>query len=290
MVMFDRNADALTELCVDDLLRAFKLSRTVGPWRGVAGLPARRFARLLREFDACVVEHGLVASGQFILDRFTRSVTITGAEELHKSGPMIVACNHPGMTDAMAVWTAIGREDLKIIAAERELLRHLPNIQKHLILVQPHSTEAIREAISHLKAGGSLLTFPAGRIEPDIRLRKDGISSLDTWSPSVAKLAARLPGVTLVTGFVEGVISERANRAVMLRYLREPTDRDWAAATLQILLPFYRKVDAKVRFRKVEAATSEAIYASMVQSITEGASERSWDSSSQNLAPSKKML
>jgi len=288
--MSDRNADALVELCVEDLLLAFKLSKTAGPWRRIAAMPARRFARLLREFDACVLDKGLVAAGKFILDRFTRSVTVSGQETLPRTGALIVACNHPGMTDAMAVWSAIGREDLKIIAAERDLLRHLPNIQRHLILVQPYSTEAIRSAICHLQAGGSLLTFPAGKIEPDMSLRFSGGPNLLDWSPSVAKLAARLPNVTLVTGLVQGVISERASRAVILRYLREPSDRDWAAATLQILFPYYRRVDVCLGFRKVEHATSSAIQESMKVLMMEAAQRKLENTKSQNLAYRNKML
>ena len=137
--------DALTELCRRDLLTAFHLSSR---WTPLATLPARRFARMVRQFDQTVGKDGLIAGGQFILDRFTGQVTVTGAEGVPSTGPTIIASNHPGMTDAMAVWTAVARNDLLIIAAERDLLDHLPNMRQHLILIQSPGSSAYREALA----------------------------------------------------------------------------------------------------------------------------------------------
>ena len=191
---------------------------------------------------------GLISAGHFILNRFTSSVAISGRELIPKTGPIIVASNHPGMTDAMALWTAIDRDDLKIIAADSGLLRLLPNVRKHLILLQPGSSSVMREALAHLKSGGSLLTFPAGKIEPDASLRPGAIESLKSWSPSVEMLARRVPGTVILPVFVQGVLSNKATASPLLRHLADSTERDWAAATLQILLPQYRKVSVRVNF------------------------------------------
>ena len=237
--------DALTNLCRRDLLTAFHLSPR---WSPLATLPARRFARMVREFDQTVGKEGLIAGGQFILDRFTGQVTVSGADRVPSNGPTIVASNHPGMTDAMAVWTAVAREDLLIIAAERDLLDHLPNIRRHLIVIQSPGSSAYREALAHLRSGGAVLTFPAGHIEPDAAVRPGAVESLATWSPSVVSLASRVDGCRLIPAFTRGVISDAATRAPFLRYLREQKDRDWAAATLQILMAHYRRVHVTVKF------------------------------------------
>jgi hypothetical protein len=252
--------DALTELCRRDLLTAFHLSSRCTP---LATLPARRFARMVRQFDQTVGKHGLIAGGQFILDRFTGQVTVTGAEGVPSSGPAIIASNHPGMTDAMAVWTAVARNDLLIIAAERDLLDHLPNMRQHLILIQSPGSSAYREALAHLKSGGAILTFPAGHIEPDAAVRPGAVESLATWSPSVVSLASRVDGCRLIPAFTTGVISDAATRAPFLRYLRDQKDRDWAAATLQILLAHYRRVHVSVKFGAPVGACMEKLHTEM---------------------------
>jgi len=252
--------DDLVELCVRDLLAAFRLHRHLAP---LARIPAARFARLVAEFDDRVGREGLIAAGQLILHHYTGSVQVSGAESMPPSGPLILAANHPGMTDAMAIWTAIRRSDIRIIAGERDLLQLLPNIRRYLILVEPQSTAAIRAAKAHLRQGGCLLTFPAGRIEPDPAVRPGASESLSNWSPSVVTLARQVPEAKIVPVFVRGVISSAATRAPFLRYLRQQKDRDWAAATLQILLPMYRKVPVTVKFGQPQPPDLAAIVGEM---------------------------
>jgi 1-acyl-sn-glycerol-3-phosphate acyltransferase len=261
----------LVDLCREDLLRAFHLPANPVT-RAVAAVPSARFARFVQRFDALVEEEGLVAAGEFILRQFTDRVEVSGAKRLPRTGPLIVASNHPGMTDAMALWTTIAREDLRVIAAQRDLLAHLENIRRHLIVIEPGSSRAARQAIAHLKSGGSLLTFPAGKIEPDLAVRPGARESLLTWSPSVAHFACAVPGTCLVPALVQGVISPRAARAWPLRYLREQREREWAAATLQILIPAYRRVSVRVRYGRPVPADFEALTAAMEELIDQDGS------------------
>jgi hypothetical protein len=262
-----KSNDELVGLCVRDLLAAFRLPSALSP---LARLPAIRFARVVRQFDDTVGTQGLAAAGQLILRHFTGSVRVSEAEPLPKMGPLIVASNHPGMTDAMAIWTALPRSDIRIIAANRDLLQLLPNIRRYLILIEPNSTAAIRAAKCHLRNGGCLLTFPAGHIEPDSAVRPGADTSFGDWSSSVVTLARQVPEAKIVPVFVRGVISAKATRAPFLRYLRQQKDRDWAAATLQILLPTYRRVDVKVDFGNCVLANLSAILTEM-QRLSRGA-------------------
>lgn len=238
-------SDELTKLCVRDLLTAFKLGNQA---QFLAKWPASRFASMVRAFDDRVGTEGLQAAGEFILSHFAGSVAVVGANLVPRTGPTIVASNHPGMTDAMALWTAMKRDDLKIIAGERDLLQQLPNIRQHLILIQPGGSTAFRAALSHLKAGGCLLTFPAGHIEPDLAVRSGALESLTSWSNSIVLLGQRVPKTVIIPAFVKGVISPAATRCSLLRYMSDQKDRDWAAATLQILLPAFRRVNVSVQF------------------------------------------
>jgi 1-acyl-sn-glycerol-3-phosphate acyltransferase len=245
----------LTQNNTQDLIAAFKLDR-LGWARGALELlcwaPARRFSRQLVVFDQIVADQGLPAAGRYILERFAHSFAAIGREHVPDTGPLLVVANHPGMADAMALWEGLGRVDLKIIAAERPLLRALPNTARHLIYVDEGSasgrTGALRAAAAHLRRGGALLTFPAGHIEPDPTVRAGAAESLRRWSPSVALFARLAPATLVLPAAVGGVISTTAQRNPAARLFRSQRDRDWAAATLQILAPAYRDVHTRVAF------------------------------------------
>jgi 1-acyl-sn-glycerol-3-phosphate acyltransferase len=238
-----------------DLIAAFQLDRL--RWaRGLLELlcwvPARRFARQLIAFDRLVGEQGLPAGGEFIVERFARRFTLTGAEHAPSAGPLLVVSNHPGMADAMALWAGLARTDLLILAAERPLLHALPKTGRHLIYVDESGahgrTGAVRAAVAHLRRGGAVLTFPAGKIEPDPAVRQGAAESLVCWAPGIALLIRLAPDTLVLPAAVGGVISTSAQRNPAARVFRSQRDRDWAAATLQILVPAYRDVHTRVAF------------------------------------------
>lgn len=235
----------LVQLCAGDLLSAFKLPKVLYP---LAWLPARRFAARLSQFDQLVGHRGLVEGGEFLQNQFSGGAVFSGIESLPRSGPLIIASNHPGMCDAMALWQAIGREDLKVIAAERELLKLLPNVSRRLIIVRQGSSESLRSASDHLAQGGALLTFPAGGIEPDPAVRPGFRESLKGWSPSIELLVKRTPSTALVPALVSGAISAEALRSPLIQWIQDGKERDWAGATLQILLRRMRRNRLSVSF------------------------------------------
>jgi hypothetical protein len=244
--------DDLTWLNVADVLTAFGLPRSM-PLRGLAELaarePARRFARQLVRLDTIVGAEGLQAGGAWICAQLSGGVEVRG-EQLPARGPLLIVANHPGLVDAAALFSAIPRADLRVLAITRPFLRSLPNIAAHLFAVgeTPASrTLAVRAAARHLRAGGALLTFPAGRIEPDPRTLSGAAASLDSWSASVG-LLARLAGEAVVTPMIVGnVIAAEALEHPLARIRRAPADRQWLAAILQLMLPRLRRNMVQVR-------------------------------------------
>jgi hypothetical protein len=148
------------------------------------------------------------------------------------------------MLDAMALFTAIPRVDLRVLAIMRPLLRALPNIADHLYAVgatPATRTAAVRAAVRHLRAGGALLTFPAGRIEPDPISLDGAVASLNDWSTSV-DLIVRLAGpVTVLPVIVGGVLTPAALSHPLTRLRRRPEDQRWLAAIIQLLRPGLRR-------------------------------------------------
>jgi hypothetical protein len=235
----------LTWLNVADARTAFGLSPN-GRLRGVADAAlwpaARRFAGQLRRLDELVGEGGLRAGGAWICGQLCAGVELRGPEP-PRAGPLLVVANHPGLIDAAALFTAIPRDDLRVLAIARPFLRALPQIAARLFAVGPtpaSRTAAVRAAARHLRDGGALLTFPAGRIEPDPLSAAGAIESVAGWSDSV-DMFARLAGpLTVAPMIVGGVIARAALRHPLTRLRRGEAERRWLAAILQLMVPALR--------------------------------------------------
>lgn len=244
--------ETLTRVCVDDLLDAFGLG---GVRRGrntlklLSRIPARRLARQVATYDDVVGESGLSAGGLWALERMARRVEVEGRENVAPEGPLLVVANHPGLADALALFAATPRADLRVVAAERPFLEALPNTSRHLIPVSeafPGRSGAVRVAARHMRDGGAVLTFPGGRIEPDPAVLPGATGALDRWSGSLDLFARLVPGLTVVPAVVSGVLSPAALRNPLTLLRRREKDRQWLAATIQMLTPALRNVTTKV--------------------------------------------
>ena len=246
--------DAIARACVDDLLCAFGLGRA-GRWRLplelVAGVPAGRLARQIAVYDRMVGESGLAAGGAWALERMSRGAEVEGAANVPREGPLLIVSNHPGLADAVALFAATPRADLRVVAAERPFLEVLPNTRRHLLTIAdapPGRVGLVRTATRHLRRGGAVLTFPGGRIEPDPAVQPGAVAALERWSSSVDLFARLTPGLVVVPAVVSGVVSPVALGNPLTRLRRHRRDREWLAATLQMLVPTLRTVTARVEF------------------------------------------
>ena len=261
----DAQVEVLARVCADDLIGAFGLG-DLGPGaarsllRLLSSVPARRLARQIVTYDAVVGERGLPAGGEWALAQMAREVEVEGAERVPRGGPLLVVSNHPGLADAVALFSAMPRDDLRVIAAERPFLSALPNTSKAMITVPENSngrSKAVRTAALHRRAGGAVITFPGGRIEPDPAVLPGAAEALGAWSGSVDLFARLVPGLTVVPAVVSGVISAAALRNPLAYLRRDPRDRRWLSATLQMLVPALRDVTTRVEFGPPLRATEQ---------------------------------
>jgi 1-acyl-sn-glycerol-3-phosphate acyltransferase len=200
--------------------------------------PARGFARAMLRFDDAVEEQGIDEAAAELLSLFASGLSVSGTGLIPRSGPALFVANHPGITDTAALFRALGRKDLKIIAAARPFLLALPSLARHLILVPEDPSKAgstLRPAVAHLRAGGALLTFPAGAIEPDPAVAAGAIDSLDTWFPSPWLFVRMVPEAKLVPVVVSGVLAPRAQHSIFTLIRRRHSDRRSLGAMLQVL-------------------------------------------------------
>src|SRR5512143_1982141 len=159
--------ESLTEINLDDLVRAFgwqdqpRLARMA---RTVFRKTASDFAAQMLGFDEAIGVRGLAEAACITERLYARDVQVYGAERL-PGGPCIILSNHPGMTDTLALFAALARPDLRVIALDRPFLPSLPTLTRHLDFLTSRPDERVslvRRVHRHLLGGGSILTFPAG--------------------------------------------------------------------------------------------------------------------------------
>lgn len=106
-------------------------------------------------------------------------------------------------------------------------------------------------ALRHLRGGGALLHFPAGRIEPDPLVphtetcSSPGRPGLDTLLDAATRL---LPALRAAPALVSGVISPRALALARAAGLRGDALTDALVPLLQLTFPGFRDTDLRVRF------------------------------------------
>jgi len=246
--------DELIELNVQSFLEAFKADRLPLPrllLQAAMRTPAQRITRTVLEYDASITHRGLSSASQWLLNTFLTDMYAVGDERVPRSGPLLIVSNHPGMTDAMALFASLPRQDVKIVGRSNPILRLLPGIQEHVIFVPENADgriSTLRAILRQLRAGHTVILFPAGEIEPDPALRPNAADTLADWSASFERLARHVPGLQIVPVAVGGVISQTALQNPITQLYTTPKQRDWVAATLMALFPRYRRVQVTVRY------------------------------------------
>ena len=250
---------SLAEINLDDLVNSFgwqSSPRLAGSLRCVFHRAALKFARQMIAFDSLVGTHNLTEGSRRALPRYVRDVRIFGKENLPDSGPILILSNHPGMTDTLCLFAALRRPDLCIIALNRPFLQSLPYTSQHLFYVSEDSSDrlrAVRQAAAHLRDGGAVLTFPAGRIEPDPDVYSGALEALDTWTDSAGVFLRFAPETRIVPALVRGVLLDKAVRHPLTRLKRLPEEREKLGAAFQLLMQILfnmRPVTVRMQFAK----------------------------------------
>jgi hypothetical protein len=233
--------DALVRINLDDLVTALGWQK----WpvlRAAARFlfqgAAEKFADQMLEFDRDVGQVGLSEAARRMLKGYVKNLHVFGLENLPAAGPALILSNHPGMTDTLCLFSALGRSDLLIIALRRPFLQALPNVSKHLIFLDDDPSKrivAVRQAARHLRSGGALLTFPAGRIEPDPDVYSGAWESLANWLDSAGIFVRFAPDTKVVPVLVRSVLWDRAVRHPLTRLRSGKTEREQLGASLQLL-------------------------------------------------------
>lgn len=248
----DASNRPLVRAILDTVQVAFGARSRARRWLMTAlfGLAAIRLAQRGLAFEQAIAEDGdLQRAASDLLRCYAGAVRVDGADRIPARGPLLIVCNHAGMGDALGVLASVARPDLAVLVQKRGLLTALPVFAERCIAVDlARPAAGLRRALRHLRGGGALLMFPAGRIEPDPRLDLPAaLCSLGDWTESASFLAGATPGLRLLPAAVGGLVSERALRRFS-HDGRAREDRAFAAATLQLLAPGFRDTRVAVAF------------------------------------------
>lgn len=239
--MIKTDLSALTKINLDDLVASFGWQDApilAAALRAVFHAPAEKFARQMLRFDADVAARGLSTAAQDLFYQYAQSLEIFGQENVPAEGPALFLSNHPGMVDTLALFIAIRRPDLKIIATERPFLQALKQVAGQLMFVSDEPARrmaAVRQAAAHLKAGGAVLTFPAGKIEPDASVYPGALEALQGWSDSAGIFLRFAPQAKIIPTFARGVLWGKAVRHPLTRIKKAREERERLGAALQLL-------------------------------------------------------
>lgn len=238
--MNQKQLEALTNINLDDLVSSFG-------WQNYPLLakllrfffkkPAKVFAKHVIEYDDIVGSQGIVAGGWNLSLRYVQDIRIINADRIPDSA-FLALSNHPGMTDTVALFAALNRNDLHIIALDRPFLNELPNTTKQLFYVYDDPAKRmtlVRQVSQHLKSGGAALTFPAGEIEPDPDVYAGAVDSLSNWTDSVGVFIRMSPNAAILPVLVRNVVAKKYANHWLLKIKKTKVEKEKLATALQLL-------------------------------------------------------
>jgi 1-acyl-sn-glycerol-3-phosphate acyltransferase len=200
--------------------------------------PAHRFARLAAEFDRRMALYGLTAALRWALPYLVDGIQAQGTEHIEATGPLVIASNHPGGCDGLVIASYLARDDLRALATDVPFLRGMVASSPHLIYTSRDNTHGrmavVREAVRHLKAGGALLVFPSGQVDPDPALLPGAQAALQKWSASLLLFLRQVSEAKVLPTIVSGVLAPACFRHPLTRLHKQQRPRQLLAEFLQI--------------------------------------------------------
>ncbi len=246
----------------DDLV--FELNKSLGFQKGgishallrpLVWKPMSRFSELATLFEQRVAQDGWQKASAWFISQFVDRVKVLGDENLPSAGPLLLASNHPGAYDSLVISSLVPRNDLKIISSNIPFVKKLPRTSNHMIFSDkdPHTRmRAARQALRHLRKGGSVLVFARGSMDPDPAFMPGSEAELASWTSSLGLFLRNMPQIKLSISLVSGVLAPQFinHPATLLRQGRVNKQRlsEFFQVMYQLLAPQKLMVTPSVSF------------------------------------------
>lgn len=235
-------AERLTQILCRELFQALgfsrngTLARLLSP---VARKPIHRFSQIAAGFDQQVKVHGFQVASQWILPNFARGVDVLTMPEVPRRGPLLVTSNHPGAYDTLVITANIPRDDIKIIVnIPLDFIQQLPETLDHFLYAPPEAftrMKVVRQAIRHLKAGGALLLFASGGIDPDPAHMSGSEAAIQRWSRSLEIFTRLVPDTQVLISMVSGILTPKYIHHPLTHLRKLRPDKQRISEFLQVM-------------------------------------------------------
>ena len=234
-------AGILSGTITDEIFAAFGLPsrgwqrRLFGP---VFWLPAQIFGRVMAGIDRTVAEQGVPEAAKRLLKGFVDDIQVSGKENIPREGPVLIASNHPGAYDSVAILSCLPRKDVKAVVSDVPFLRSLPAASKLMIYAIPGTQgrmTAVRGMVRQMQAGGALMIFPSGLVDPDPEVLPGAEKELDSWSKSLDLVMRRVPETKIIITIASGVLSPICLHNPLTRLRKKEWEQRKLAEFLQVI-------------------------------------------------------
>ena len=235
-----KSALVFREKIIDEIFYALGLPRR-GPlrrWLGpVFRLPAGRFGRIAAAADVESGRTGITGGARRILPHLSLNPLARGTGNIPSDGPLLVASNHPGAYDSVAILSCIPRKDMKVFISDVAFSRAFSSAGRYFIYTpknKPGRMSALKASIDHLQSGGSLLIFAHGDVEPDPEFNPGAGEAIGDWSRSLEIMLRRVPEARLLVTIASGVLMPKFRKNPIVNIRKTAARRQKLAEVLQI--------------------------------------------------------
>lgn len=225
--------------------------------------PAGRFGRIAARADLEAERSGISGAARRILPDLSLAPAARGTENIPVDGPLLLVSNHPGAYDSVAILSCVPRRDIKVFISDGGFTRAFSAARGYFIYVPKvvaRRTAALRESIGHLRAGGALLIFAHGEVEPDPELGPGAYEALGDWSRSIGIMLRRVPETRLQLAIASGILMPKFLRHPLVRIRKTAARRQKLAEVLQMsqqmLFPRSVRTDVHISFAEPVQASA----------------------------------
>jgi hypothetical protein len=234
-------AGILRDTITDEIFAAFGLAgrgwqrRLFGP---VFWLPAQIFGRIMAGIDRTVWEQGVPEAAKRLLKYFVDDIQVSGQENIPQEGPVLIASNHPGAYDSVAILACLPRKDVKVVVSDIPFLHSMPAASRMMVYATPGTQgrmTAVRGVMRQMQEGGALMIFPSGLVDPDPDVLPDADKELESWSRSLELVMKKVPETKLIVTIASGVLSPISLRNPLTRLRKKEWEKRKLAEFLQVI-------------------------------------------------------